>query len=365
MPTTIRAAVSRGFGEPLAVEELTLADPGPGEVQVRIDAVAVCHSDVSFADGEWGGELPAVWGHEAVGTIEHVGEGVGFPVGERVVVTLIRSCGECARCRRGAEVACRTAFSLDEHSPLTDADGVSVTHGTRTAAFAEQVVVHASQIVPIHTDIPATSASLLACGVITGVGAVSNTADVQPGCSVVVLGCGGVGLNVIQGAALARATTIVAVDPLQSKLDLAIHLGATHAADPLNDDVHALLVDLTDGSMADYVFLATGAPSALAGAGALVGTMGALVVVGMPAVGIAGQFDPGTLASRNQRILGSKMGTSVIARDIPALLAKYDEGELELDGLVSQTFPLERINEAMDGVRSGAALRNVIVFDPD
>ncbi len=363
MPTSVRAAVCREFGRPLVIEELTLADPGSGEVLVRVDAVAICHSDVSYADGEWGGELPAVWGHEAAGVIEAVGEGVGFEPGQRVVVTLIRSCGECPRCQRGAEVACGQSFALDDHTPLTDADGTPIAHGMRTAAFADHVVVHASQIVPIDGDIPSASASLLACGVITGVGAVLNTAAVVPGSTVVVLGCGGVGLNVVQGAALAKAATIIASDLQPTKLDLAIHLGATHAIDPSTEDLTEFVEQLTDGNMADYVFIATGAPAALTSADRLVGTMGAIVVVGMPATGVTGQFDPGSLAARNQRILGSKMGTSVIARDIPELVAKYHRGALELDGLVSRTFALDQINEAMDEVRSGAALRNVIVFD--
>ena len=362
MSSVVRAAVCRAFGEPLRIEELTLAAPGPGEVRVKLGAVAICHSDVSYADGDWGGGLPAVWGHEAAGTIVEVGESVGFEVGDQVVVTLIRSCGECARCQRGAEVACRTSFALDERSPLTDGSGNPVAHGMRTAAFAEEVVVHASQIVPLDGEIPLASASLLACGVITGVGAVLNTARVEPGSTVVILGCGGVGLNVVQGAALARAATIVAVDFQPAKLDLAIHLGATHAHNLADGSVVPMVDELTDGLMADYVFVATGAPSALAGADALVGTMGAVVIVGMPATGIAGEFDPSELAGRNQRILGSKMGTSVIARDIPTLLHRYQDGELELDGLVSRTFALDEINEAMDEVRSGAALRNVIVF---
>lgn len=363
MPSLVRAAVCRGFGQPLTIEELTLAAPGPGEVRVQLGAVAICHSDVSYADGDWGGGLPAVWGHEAAGTIVEVGDGVGFEVGDQVVVTLIRSCGECARCQRGAEVACDTVFALDEQSPLTDADGEPVAHGMRTAAFAEEVVVHASQIVPLDGEIPLPSASLLACGVITGVGAVLNTAKVEPGSTVLVLGCGGVGLNVVQGAALARASTIVAVDFQPAKLDLAIHLGATHAHNLGDGPVAPALAELTDGLMADYVFVATGAPSALAGANDLVATMGAIVIVGMPASGVEGHFDPGSLAGQNQRILGSKMGTSVIARDIPSLLHRYQDGELELDGLVSRTFALDEINEAMDEVRSGAALRNVIVFD--
>ena len=366
MSSAVRAAVGRAFGEPLSIESVMLDDPQPGEVRVRLGAVAICHSDVSFADGEWGGDLPAVWGHEAAGVISAVGEQVGFEVGQRVVVTRVRSCGECGRCQRGAEVACRADFALNHRTPLHDSDGTPIAHGLGTAAFAEEVVVHCSQVVPIDDDIPAASASMLACGVITGVGAVANTAKVEPASTVVVLGCGGVGLNVVQGASIARASTIVAVDPQPSKLDLAMRLGATHVhALASGCELAKLVADLTDGSMADYVFVATGAPRALADASDLVGTMGAVVIVGMPASGVAGAFDPGLLVTRNQRILGSRMGTSIIARDIPQLVTRYRSGELELDGLISQTFSLDDINEALDEVRSGAALRNVVVFDTD
>jgi Zn-dependent alcohol dehydrogenase len=360
MASTVRAAVCREFGAPLTIEELTLAGPGAGEVRVKLGAVAICHSDVSYAEGEWGGELPAVWGHEAAGTIVEVGAGVGFDVGQEVVVTLIRSCGECHRCQRGAEVACSASF--DDTSPLTDSGGEIIRRGLNTAAFAEEVVVHVSQVVPVDGEIPVTSASLLACGVLTGVGAVLNTAKVEPASTVVVIGCGGVGLNVVQGAAIAKAATIIAVDVQPTKLDLAIRLGATHSHDLADGPLADAVRGFTDGAMADYVFIATGAPSALAGAEALVGTMGAIVIVGMPATGVSGQFDPSALAGRNQRILGSRMGTSVVARDIPALMQRYHDKQLELDGLVSKTFSLDQINEAMDEVRSGAALRNVIVF---
>jgi S-(hydroxymethyl)glutathione dehydrogenase/alcohol dehydrogenase len=361
--TTIKAAVCREFAAPLTIETLELAEPGPGELRVRVRAVAICHSDVSCAAGAWGGELPAVYGHEAAGVIEAVGDGVTLEPGELVVVTLIRSCGECHHCRRGEQVACTTSFALDQQSPLTTAGGEPIVHGLRCAAFAEQVVVHASQVVPIDSSVSAIPASLLACGVITGVGAVVNTAAVEPGSTVVVIGCGGVGLNVLQGAQLAGAAVIVAVDLQPAKLELALTLGATHTANPAGDDVAAVVREATGGLMADYVFVAAGSAAALDSGLPLVGSMGALVVVGMPPSGVTGSYDPGWLAGLNQRILGSKMGTSVISRDIPALLARYQAGELELDRLVSRTFPLEAINEAFAEVRAGSALRNVIVFD--
>jgi Zn-dependent alcohol dehydrogenase len=358
----IRAAVCRAFGEPLTIEQLQLAAPGPGELSVRVQAVAICHSDVSGVDGAWGGALPIVYGHEAAGVVEEVGDGVSLDVGQSVVVTLIRSCGECRRCKRGEFVACTATFPLDERSPLTTVDGVGIAHGLRTAAFAEQVVVHESQVVAIDDAIDPKAAALLACGVITGVGAVVNTAAVEPGSTVVVIGCGGVGLNVVQGARMAGAAAIVAVDVQPAKLALAGRLGATEVAVAGTDDVAAIVRSVTEGSMADYVFVATGSPAALGGALALVGSMGALVVVGMPPDGVTGSYDPGWLAGLNQRILGSKMGTSVIARDVPALLGRYRAGELELDALISRTFTLDQINDAMDEVRAGSALRNVILF---
>ena len=359
--TAIRAAVSRVFGKPMEIEELVLAPPGADEVLVSIDACAVCHSDVSYADGLWGGELPAVWGHEAAGRITAVGDGVELEPGQRVVVTLVRSCGVCPSCERGSPATCTTRFALDDTSPLTDASGAAVGHGLGTAAFADSTVVHRSQVVPIGDTIAASSASLLACGVITGVGAVTHTAEVEPGRSVVVVGCGGVGLNAVQGARLAGAHPIVAVDPEPAKRALALTLGATSAVDSAGD-AQAEIATLTDGVMADYVFVAVGRGPVIEASYELVATMGALVIVGMPASGVTAAIDPGTIAARSQRILGSKMGSSVTHRDIPALVERYERGELELDALVSRTYPLDQINRAFDEVREGSALRNVIVF---
>ncbi len=359
----IRAAVTRAFGAPSTIETLTLARPGPGEVQVRVAACAICHSDMAYADGHWGGPLPAVWGHEAAGTVVDVGAGVDLAVGDRVVVTLARSCGTCDHCRRGQQVACTGSFVLDERSPLTDESGEPVHQGLRTAAFAEEVVVHGSQVVAVPADLAPTAASLLGCAVISGVGAVANTAAVEPGSSVVVIGCGGVGLNVVQGARLAGAASIVAVDPEAAKLEVAARLGATHLVDPTAEDTAEAVARATGGFMADYVFVAVGAAAAFQQGLAMVGTMGAMVLVGMPASGVTIEIEPGDLAHRSQRILGSKLGNAVVGRDIPALVTSYQAGQLELDALVSGTFALDEIDRAMDEVRQGSALRNVVVFE--
>src|SRR5581483_2276294 len=228
--SSMKAAVCRAFGEPLAVEEVELRAPGLGEVTVRVAACAICHSDIALMRGVWGGDLPAVYGHEAAGVVEEVGAGVlAVAPGDHVVVTLVRSCGRCPQCLRGQPALCERLpeFPLTRSSPLTGSDGSTIQQGVRTAAFAERVTVDASQVVRIDDDVPLEAASLLACGVATGVGAVTNAARVEVGSSVVVFGAGGVGLNVIQGAVLAGARAIVAVDLLDSKLEAALRFGAT------------------------------------------------------------------------------------------------------------------------------------------
>lgn len=361
MPYEISAAVCRRFGAPLSVETLILDDPGPDELIVSLEAVAICHSDVLYADGAWGGELPAVYGHEAVGRVETTGSGVDLVPGERVVVTLIRSCGRCRDCRRGLAVVCRERFALDDRVVLRDRRGAAVVQGLRTAGFAERVLVHRSQVAVIDTEVPAPAAALLGCGVLTGVGAVLRTARVEAGSSVVVIGCGGVGLNVVQGAVLAAASPIIAVDPVADKRDLAVRLGATHTVDPTDGGATAAVHEVLSGG-ADYVFIATGAAGAFGESPGLLGPAGVLVIVGMPPSEVMMSVDPGALAGANQTILGSKMGSSVVERDIADLVAAHHRGDLALDVLVSATYSLDDIDAALDGVRRGSARRNVIVF---
>ena len=359
----MKAAVCREFGAPLVIEELTLAEPAANEVKVKMVATAICHSDITYADGGWGGMLPAVYGHEGAGVVEAVGPGVtAVSVGDHVVVTLIRSCGKCHGCVQGKPVTCETTFPLDATSPLTDASGASVVHGLRTAAFAEHAVVHESQLVAVPKDLPHAVASLLACGVITGFGAVTNTAKVEPGSHVVVFGTGGVGLNAVQGAHVSGARTVIAVDISDSKLEAALTFGATHVVNSMKDDVVAKVRELTDGRGADYVFVTVGAKAAFDASYSLLAKAGSVVLVGMPANGVMSEIDPGTLAAYSQNILGSKMGGSRISIDIPNLIALYQQGRVKLDELVSGTYPLEQINEAMASVKRGEALRNVIVF---
>lgn len=359
----MKAAVCRAFGQPLTIEDLELAPPGPREIKVKVAACAICHSDIHYAEGAWGGTLPAVYGHEAAGIVEDVGPGVtAFRPGDHAVVTLIQSCGACPNCRRGDLAYCETSLARPQGGPLSTRDGAPVVQGLSTGAFAEHVVVHESQAVAIAKDIALDAASLLACGVITGAGAVFNTAGVRPGDAVVVIGAGGVGLNSVQGAALAGASPIIAVDLADNKLAAAKEFGATHAINGKNEDVAARVREITGGRRADFAFVTVGSKAAIEQALTLIGRLGAVVVVGMPANGVTASFDPSWVAYDGQRILGSRMGGARIATDIPKLLEFYRQGRLKLDQLISGRYPLTRINEAIAAVTRGEALRNVITF---
>ena len=361
----MKAAVCREFAKPLTIENVDLRAPGYGEVGVRLRACAVCHSDIFYAEGEWGGVLPAVYGHEAAGVVESIGAGVTHvSPGDHVVVTLVRACGRCGCCEQGYYGSCEATFALDASTPLTSADdGSPIVHGLRTAGFAEAVVVEGSQVVAIDRSVPFESASLLACGVITGFGAVTNTAQVRPGATVAVIGTGGVGLNTVQGAAVSGARVVAAVDLADDKLEAALRFGATHGINPASENLPEASLALTGGRGFDYVFVTVGAKAAIDGAYDLIARGGAVVIVGMPPVGVMTQFEPLTLANHSKRILGSKMGSSNIHRDIPNLVQMYQRGVLKLDELVTARYPLEGINDAIADVNNGGALRNVIVFE--
>jgi len=359
----MQAAVCRAFGEPLVIEKVALDPPGTGEVAVDLAACAICHSDIIFADGGWGGALPAVYGHEAAGVVRQVGQGVAnIHPGDHVVVTLIRSCGHCDSCTQGAPVTCETTFARDTQSPLHRPNGDPLVQGLRTAAFAEAVVVDASQVVVIPPAVPLDAASLLACGVITGFGAVANTAGLRPGATAAIIGAGGVGLNAVQGAAISGARMVIALDVVEGKLEAARRFGATHTVNAGANDAVEQVRRLT-GRGADCVFVTVGAKAAIPQAFGMAARSGTIVLVGMPASGVTVAVDPGDIAHNNLRVLGSKMGGAHIQADIPKLVMLYQEGRLKLDELISGRYPLARINDAIASARSGAALRNVIVFE--
>jgi len=359
--TIIRAAVCRSFGAPLAIEELRLAAPGPGEVAVEIAAVAICHSDISYADGAWGGGLPAVYGHEAAGRVAALGPGVTtLAEGQPVIVTLIRSCGTCPACAGGAPVHCAAPYDR-MRGPLATPAGEPVGHGLNCGAFATGCVVQARQCAPIPEDMPMAAACLLACGVITGLGAAVNTARIRPGETVVVIGAGGVGLNAIQGARLAGAARIVAVDPNPDRRADALAFGATEALDAALARPWEAVQALTGGRGADAVMVATGAIAAYDTAQRFLARQGRLVAVGMPKSGALSRWEPVITAYMGQQVIGSPMGDVVLARDIPWMIDLWRQGRLKLEELVTRTWPLEAINAAIDDTRAGRARRNVIL----
>ena len=358
----MKAAVCHAFGEPLVIEEICLDAPRPGEVRVRVAACAICHSDVAYASGAWGGRIPAVYGHEAAGIVDAVGgEPNGLAPGDHVVVTLVRSCGACHTCLRGQPALCETIFRLDRSSPLRTSSGAEIAQGLRTAAFAEEVLVHRSQVVPIPRELPFDRACLLACGVVTGYGAVVNAAQVSAGESLAVIGAGGVGLNCVQAAELAGCNPIVALDLVGDRLAVAQAFGATHTIDAAADAPRAVR-DLTEGRGVDCAVVAAGATTAVELALRLVRRGGTIVIAGMPASGATVEIEPAGIAHDGIRILGSKLGSSRPAVDVPRLAGLYLDGRLRLDELVSSRSPLDGINEALESAARGEALRAVIMF---
>ena len=307
-------------------------------------------------------DLPQVLGHEAAGIVTRIGEQVSeFAVGDRVCVTLLRSCGQCRSCNRGHKSECSQPWDT-EYSPITDAQGDRIVRGLKTGGFAEAVVVNPSQCAKIPDGVEFDVASLVSCGVITGAGAVVNTAKVRPGDTVAVIGAGGVGLNTIQMAAISGASKVIAMDVLDEKLAVAREFGATDGV-LVGPDAEAEVWRLTEGEGVDFAFVTVGAPKAFEDAPALLAKGGAMVLVGMPPVGAKVEYEPVDLADGSLRYLGSSMGQTDVARDVPWLFELYLQGRLKLDELISGRWTLDQINEAFDDTRSGSARRNVIVFD--
>lgn len=357
--TRIRAAVAHAFNESFRIEEVELAEPEGREVEVTLEACAICHSDITYASGAWGGPLPAIYGHEAAGRVTALGpEARGYALGDRVLVTLIRACGTCPSCVSHRPAICTGKPFSD---PIELPDGTPVFQAMDCGAFAEKVVVDQSQLAPVPDEMPLDVASLLSCGVITGVGAVVNAGKVRPGEDVVVIGAGGVGLNAIQGARIAGARHIIAIDMTQEKLADARSFGATDGVLASDDAPWKVQADLT-GRGADAVFVTVGSAPIYDDALRYLAPGGRLVMVGMPASGAMSSYEAGIVASLGQSLIGTKMGNTVLGRDIPWLCELYLQGRLKLDELISRRWSLDEINEAMADTKAGNARRNVIVF---
>ncbi|MFL4901777.1 zinc-binding dehydrogenase [Streptomyces sp. NPDC002514] len=368
-----RAAVLRGVStarpysdtRPVEVEELELGSPREGEVLVRIAAASLCHSDLSVVNGDRVRPLPMALGHEAVGVVQDTGPGVSrVRPGDRVALVFVPSCGFCADCAAGRPALCAQAAAangsgalLHGSSLLTDASGAPVHHQLGVSAFSEHAVLAQESVVPIPEDIPFTVASMFGCAVLTGAGAVINTAALRPGQSTVVYGLGGVGLSAVLGARAAGAYPVIAVDPVPEKRELALQLGATHAYAP-GEAVEAIH-DLTSGG-AELAVEAVGSPKVMAECLTAVARGGTAVSVGLPAPGRVLEVPALTFAGEGKSLLGSYMGDAVPRRDIPRFLDLWRAGQMPVERMHTGTLPLTSINTALEELASGRAIRQVI-----
>jgi alcohol dehydrogenase len=351
---------------PLALEPLELADPGPGELLVRIAAAGVCHSDLSVVDGNRPRPLPMALGHEAAGVVEGVGVGVhGVEVGDHVVLVYVPSCGLCAHCSRGEPALCEAGAAangvgelLRGGSRLRDGAGAPVHHHLGVSAFSEHVVVDQTSAVPVDADLPLPVAALFGCAMLTGFGAVTHTAGVAAGDPVAVFGLGGVGLAVVMSAVAAGATPVVAVDPVEAKRELAVELGATHACHP--DDVDAVVATASPGGVR-WAFEAVGSARVLETAYRVTGRGGGAVEIGLPHPDATLTIPALSLVATNRRLLGSYMGSAQPRSDIAAMLRLWRAGRLPVDRLASAELPLHRVNDALDALAGGSAVRQLLV----
>ncbi|BCT75209.1 alcohol dehydrogenase [Sinomonas cyclohexanicum] len=373
MPTsrTIRGAVLNRMGaetpyarsRPLTVEELELTGPGPGELLIRIEAAGLCHSDLSVVNGSRPRPLPMLLGHEAAGIVEEVGAGVeSVAPGQRVVMTFLPRCGECAACATEGRLPCERGSAANAAGTLLTGtrhlnrpgSGGRVQHHLGVSGFATHAVVDERSVVPVGSDVPPAVAALLGCAVLTGGGALLNAGRITPETTVAVVGLGGVGMAGLL-TAVGMGCRVIAVDAQESKLATALEWGAVEALTPREA--------LERKAEAGVVLEAVGHPRAFETAFRLLGLGGTVVTVGLPAPGATAEIEPLQLTARAQTVVGSYLGSAVPKRDVPAFEKLWREGRLPLERLVSRTIALEEINEGMDALASGEVIRQVVTFD--
>lgn len=350
----------------MSLEDVDIAPPGPFEVLIEVSAAGLCHSDVRFIEGSFSHPLPAVLGHEAAGVVAEVGESVTHvSPGDHVVTSISVFCGSCPHCLAGRSHLCVGAASTRRGSgepPRLSKFGEPVHQFLDLSSFAEQMLVHENAVVRVTAEIPLDRAALLGCGVSTGLGAVFNTARVRKGESVAVIGCGGVGLSAVQGARIAGAQPIIAVDRLEAKLALAGELGATHLVDASREDPVAMARKITGGVGVDHALEAIGRTDTAEQAFAMLRRGGTATIVGLIPSGQTLTLSTDVLFYE-RRIQGSVMGSNRFRVDTPRYVDMYLEGVLDLDSMVTNRYPLEEINQGFAEMRSGRVARNLVVFD--
>jgi S-(hydroxymethyl)glutathione dehydrogenase/alcohol dehydrogenase len=360
----MRAAILREIPGKLEIDEVEIGTPGPREVLLRTAAAGLCHSDLHFIEGKYPYPTPAVLGHESAGVVEAVGDQVTYvQPGDHVITCLSVYCGNCEACLTGHLSLCdnKAATQRGANEPPRLSHQGAIAHPLLDmGSFAEQMLIHEHGLVKISQDVPLDRAALIGCGVTTGLGAVFNTAKVEPGTTVAVVGCGGIGLNCIQGAAIAGAGKVIAVDMVASKLALARDFGATHTVDASEGDPVGAVLELSGGGV-HYSFEAIGLKQTAEQAYAMLRRGGAATVIGMIPVGQTVEI-PGYELLMEKKLQGSNMGSNRFRVDMPRYIDMYLDGRLKLDELVSRRITLDEVNDGFDAMKSGELARSVIVF---
>jgi S-(hydroxymethyl)glutathione dehydrogenase/alcohol dehydrogenase len=358
----MRAAVMIGPDRPLEVRELSPRPLRSTDVRLRVEASGICRSDSTIRRQGMGGLSPVILGHEGAGSVLEVGTDVNdLRPDDRVIGAFQPACGSCWHCARGRTQFCERMIEIAMRVHWNDAGGAKTWSMSGLGTFAEEAVVDRISVVPVESDLPAEQLALVGCAAMTGVGAVLNTAEVEPGSSVAVVGCGGVGQFIVQGARIAGASRIIAVDPQAGKRAAAVVGGATDVVDPGTCDPLDAVRDLTDGRGVDYAFEAVTSGPALVQAYGMARNAGTVVAVGMPAAGTQVTFDGFQLFSTEKRLVGCYYGSGQVRRDFPRLVNLAEAGLLDLGAVVTRRIGLDEVNDAFDALDDGAVIRSVIV----
>ena len=360
----MKAAVLRETNRPLEIEEVQVSKPGPREVLIRTQAAGVCHSDLHFMDGSYPYMLPTILGHESAGIVEQVGSDVTYvKKGDHVITCLSAFCGHCHKCLTGHLSLCQSpevSRKAEEESRLIQ-NNQPIHQFLNLSSFAEMMLIHEHALVKVREDMPMDRAALIGCSTTTGVGAVFHTAGVEPGSTVAVIGCGGVGLAAINGAAIAGAGIIIAVDMVESKLELAKVMGATHVINASKCDAVGEVLELTRGGC-DYTFEAIGLKATAEQAFKMLCAGGTATVIGMIPVGTMLELHGVDFLSE-KKIQGSNMGSNRFRIDMPRFVEFYLNGKLHLDQMISKHIKLAEVNDALDALKGGQEARHIIMFD--
>lgn len=368
MPVVGKSVVIEGKDEKVRVDEVELDDLREDEVLVKMGASGVCHSDYSIVDGTIPVNYPIVLGHEGAGVVEEVGQHVTtMKPDDHVVLTYIPQCGKCFYCTTGKPNLCqstdytRTGTLPNRHVPMKRG-GEPIIQMAGIGTMSEYTIVHETSAIAIDPTIPLEKAALVGCGVMTGVGAAINTAKVEPGSSVAVFGSGGIGLNVIQGSAMSAANTIIAVDTNPLKLEFALKFGATHTVDASEEDSVQRIREITDGRGADYTFEAIGNATVMKQAFESARRAGTVTVIGIAKADDELSLPASMLVRDEKKVIGSFYGSTQQRVDMPRLLGLYQSGQLNLDGLITQTYLIDNAQQAFDDLVAGKNARGVLVF---